>query len=375
MRLLITIFSLLALSGLILFNFANVRPEVSSQGLAFFDIEEDISQFARVYGPRELEFPQDLGAHPDYQTEWWYYTGNLAADDGHRYGFEFTIFRRALSATDAGRTSEWANSQVYFAHFAVSDLGNQTFYHFERFSRAGAGLAGAQGDPYHVWLENWSVQETEAGQIRLYAQTEGVTLDLLLDPIKPMVLQGDQGYSPKSDEPGNASYYYSFTRIQAEGQVSTPDGTAQVTGLAWKDHEWSTSALGPGAIGWDWFALQLDDDREIMYYLVRRDDGTYEPISEGVIVNPDGSTQRIGLKDATVTVLERWTSPHSGGTYPIKWTISIPEADIDLTVTAMMKDQEMNVSTVYWEGAVQIEGTQSGYGYVEMTGYAGELNF
>lgn len=343
--------------------------------------------FARATQPGAVEFPRDLGPHDDYQTEWWYYTGNLATADGRPFGFQFTIFRRALAPpletgflpkNPVSEPSGWRTEQVYLAHFAIADIGAGQFYPAERFSRGAAGLAGAQAEPYRVWLEDWSVEEIAPGQVRLRAQTDEAALDLILNETLPPVLHGDGGLSPKGPEPGNASYYYSIVQQQAAGTVTAGGRTYDVTGRAWKDHEWSTSALSDGAIGWDWISLQLDNGGALMLFEIRREDGTLEATSAGSYITPDGEVQHLSLGDWTLEVTDTWTSPTSGAEYPAGWRITVPSVGLELTGRPQMANQELNVSTVYWEGAVDFTGMLDGApvnaeGYIEMTGYAGSM--
>lgn len=339
--------------------------------------------FARALMPNAIEFPRDFGPHEDYQTEWWYYTGNLETDLGRPFGFQLTIFRRSLVPLQempvSDNASDWRSSQVYLAHFTISDIANEKFYTAERMSRGAAGLAGARSVPYQVWLENWSVEQIEPGQIRLQAQTEEVALDLLLRETMPPVLHGDGGLSQKGSEPGNASYYYSIVHQKTEGTISIAGEPIDVAGLSWKDHEYSTSALSPGSTGWDWFSLQLDDGTALMLFQIRREDGSLDPASSGSFIYADGSVQHLNSEDWQLEVLDRWTSPASGAEYPAAWSLLIPEADLLLEGMALMPNQELNVSTVYWEGAVTFDGTHAGQpvaakGYIEMTGYAGPIS-
>lgn len=340
----------------------------------------DTTGFARALTVREFKFPKDFGAHPDFQTEWWYYTGNLATAEGRRFGYQLTIFRRALAPTQPQRSSEWATNQLYFAHFAVSDIGGGKFYDSDRFSRGAAGLAGAVVDPtVRVWIENWTMeaQNSDASLMRLQATNNPVAIDFTVRQTKPPTLEGDRGLSAKSTESGNASYYYSLTRLETTGTI-TVNGTAySVSGLSWKDHEYSTSVLSKNAVGWDWFSLQLDDKREIMLYRIRRDDGTYEPTSDGTLILPDGSTEHLTLTDYNIEELAKWHSDGSGATYPSRWRVTVkPKTGepITLNIEPLLADQEIRASAVYWEGASRIMGTQgttplNGYGYVELTGY------
>lgn len=331
----------------------------------------DTGKFARVTTVRPFVFPQDHGAHRDYRTEWWYYTGNLADASGRRFGFQLTFFRSALSDAPITRTSTWATNDIYMAHFALTDVQNNRFYAFDRFSRDAAGLAGADGDPYRIFLEDWSAagSGSEGMTMRLIAKQNEVAIDLTLDSSKIPTLQGDRGLSQKGTAIGNASYYYSLTNMTTNGTLNLPnEQPISVTGKAWMDHEWGTSALEGDAVGWDWFALQLDDNREITYFNIRMQDGSIEPRSGGTITLADGSTRKITADQVQLDVLNQWTSP-DGTAYPAKWRLQIPSEQLDLTITPQIANQELPLRIRYWEGTVKIEGSATGYGYVELTGY------
>ncbi len=329
----------------------------------------DISGFKRVQMPRDFKFPKDFGPHPEYQTEWWYYTGNLVDSSGRDFGYQLTFFRRALSSYEVDRESEWASNQIYFAHFALSDIENGEFYSSERWSRSALGLAGAERMPFRVWIDDWSVQG-EGKSFKLKATDGSISINLLLKPAKPVVLQGDKGLSQKSQEPGNASYYFSQTRIDTSGRVIIDGQEFEVRGLSWLDREWSTSALGENQEGWDWFSIQLDDGREIMLYQLRLKDGGIDNYSSGSIVNQNGDLTPLKAADFEIEVLDTWKSSKTGIDYPSKWRISIPGHDIELNVVPLLQDQELLHSFIYWEGAVKISGEGfSGKGYVELTGY------
>jgi predicted secreted hydrolase len=336
--------------------------------------------FALAEGPRSWSFPGDQGPHNDFQTEWWYYTGNVQNADGRHFGYQLTFFRRALvpPSQRQERSSVWATDQVYMAHLALTDAASKRFQSSERFSRGALGLAGAQASPFSVWLEDWRIVQVEPDVYHLRAAQNDITLDLTLRDLKGPILQGDRGYSQKGPEPGNASYYYSLTRLATSGTVSVGDASYPVNGLSWMDHEFSTSYLTRDQVGWDWFALQLNDDTELMLFQIRRADGSIEPLASGTFVAPDGSTYRLTRDDFQITVNTTWRSPHSGATYPAAWTIKVPSLDLTLDIKPYLADQELNLSFTYWEGAVQIRGeragrTVSGSGYIEMTGYAGSM--
>jgi predicted secreted hydrolase len=336
----------------------------------------DAAGFARAAGPREFVFPADHGPHPVFRTEWWYFTGNLTADDGREFGFQLTFFRNALGPDTPAIDSNWATRQAYMGHFALSDVSGREFHAFERFDRGALGLAGAEREPMRVWIGRWqaSSDSSSRSEFRIRAEEDGVGIDLQVDALKPIVLQGVEGLSQKGPEPGNASYYYSLTRMAAVGTVTVGGTEVPVRGLAWLDREWSTSALSPGLAGWDWFALQLDDGSELMVYRLRKDDGGTAPFSAGTFVRRDGSAVRLSADDFVLGESGRWTSPR-GGFYPSGWEIRVPRLDLDLTVVPRLDDQELDLAFRYWEGAVAVGGRRNGRdvagrGYVELTGYA-----
>ena len=339
----------------------------------------DYSNFARVLEPREFAFPEDHGPHPEYALEWWYFTGNLDSDQDRHFGYELTFFRIALGPEQRDRESDWATSQLYMGHFALTDVENDRFYSFERFSRQALDLAGAtvsEDQTFRVWLEGWSIDGDGSAMptVRLKAAEEDITIDLTLESGKPLTLQGDRGYSRKGPAQGNASYYYSITRMPTTGTLSIGRQSFNVAGTSWMDREWSTSALADNQVGWDWFALQLSDGRDLMFYQLRLQDGGIDPFSSGTVTGADGSTLPLASDDFQIQVLDRWESPF-GGSYPSKWRVGISAASLDLVITPYIKNQELDLSVRYWEGAVQISGTSSGQpiggsGYVELTGYA-----
>ena len=336
----------------------------------------DDSGFEFATGPREFVFPEDHGPHPEYALEWWYYTGNLQTSEGRRFGYEVTFFRRGVGTGGAARSSEWATEQIYFAHFALTDVENDEFYAFERYSRDALGLAGATGSPFRVWIEDWSASGAEGGvlPVRLKAHDENVAIDLVLNSEKPIVLHGEDGFARKGGRPGEASYYYSMTRMPTTGAVSLDGDSYSVTGLSWLDREWSSAQLSEDHVGWDWFALQLSDGREIMYYQLRPRDGIENGVALGTLVGADGSYSALGASDVSIEALDQWQNP-IGGTYPSRWRLRIPREELDIEITPYISDQELDTLIRYWEGAVSVRGTiegrpVGGSGYVELTGYA-----
>ncbi len=336
--------------------------------------------FQRANGPREWDFPTDFGPHPDYQTEWWYYTGNLQAETGEHFGYQLTFFRRALLPVQERdeRDSAWGTEQVYMAHFALTDVAAKEHYAFERFTRGAAGLADAQAEPFQVWLENWQVVQTGENEYHLRAEQDGVGLDLQMKDIKAPIFHGDQGYSQKGPDPGNASYYFSQTRLKSEGVVEVNNTTYPVTGLSWMDHEFSTSALSKGQVGWDWFSIQLDNGSELMIFQIRRSENSIDPFSSGTWISPRGETIHLDQEHFKFQVLDTWQSATSGGEYPAAWRLQIPTLQLTLEIEPYVADQEMEVSYAYWEGAVKVSGEMdgqavAGHGYVEMTGYSASM--
>jgi predicted secreted hydrolase len=327
--------------------------------------------YLRAVEPRVFTFPDDHGPHPGFRNEWWYLTGNLAAEDGRRFGYQLTFFNLQLprsAITDSA--SNWHSERIWMAHFAVTDAAGRQHYAFERFARENPGLAGAQVEPFSVWLEDWRIRGT-AGSADLpwqvQATEEDIGLDLQLSSAKAPVLQGDAGLSRKSATPGNASYYYSLTRLPTRGTLQLGNETLEVTGNSWLDREWSTSALDVDQTGWDWFSLQFDDGTELMYYQLRDLQGQAHPFSAGKHMANDGTTTTLSSQELVLDALTHWTSP-TGITYTTTW--SMKTRNLDLKIEAVLPDQWMNLSLPYWEGAVvvidQTSGALLGRGYLEM---------
>lgn len=359
------------------------EPSVSTQSRDSIQLSTALNSgdndegYARAFAPRLFSFPQDHGPHPQFRTEWWYFTGNLDDRNGRPFGYQLTFFRICMSSKPVTAVSPWQTNEFYTAHFALSDITGRTFHSHERFNRAAMGLAGAKEHTLHVWLDNWSVepQRKNIFPLRLRATQDDVAIDLMLEQGKPPVLQGDQGLSQKSAEPGNASYYYSLTRMPTSGTIHIRDQRFAVHGSSWMDREWSTSALGDDQVGWDWYSLQLSDQREIMFYRLRKRDGSTDIYSAGTLVSPDGTVQRLGHQDVEIATLSHSKSPRSGALYPARTRLNLPKEELVLEVAPLLADQELDVSVRYWEGAIAVRGTAQGVpvngrGYLELTGYA-----
>jgi len=326
--------------------------------------------FARAETVRAFHFPADHGPHPDFRTEWWYWTGNLETATHRRFGYQYTLFRVGLTpgavVTPPGG-SAWSTNQVYFAHLALSDPADHRFIAVHDEVRGAVGLAGAQADPFRVWIGTWEVAGWNPCHLQArHAGADPFALDLLLAPGKPLVLEGDHGLSAKGG--GGASYYYSCTRMPTTGRITTASGSFGVQGDSWMDREWSTTALSHNQVGWDWFALQLADGRDLMLYRMRLASGGFDPASSGTLVAADGTAIHLTQAQFTIHAGGAWTSPH-GEVYPDTWQVQVPAAGIDCRLTPVMDDQELDVGFRYWEGAVDISGAPGGRGYVELTGY------
>jgi predicted secreted hydrolase len=351
---------------------ADERAEPPSQ-LAEL-LSADAEGYARALEQREFRFPADHGPHPDFRNEWWYVTGNLDGPYDRRFGYELTIFRFSLAPERPEAESAWRTNQVYIAHLAITDVEDEQFLVAQRYSRGALGLAGARSDPFSVWIDDWSISEQRQGAWRLVADNGDFAIDVALTPQKPPVLNGAAGLSQKSSDPGNASYYYSIPRLATQGTVRIEGREFAVTGMSWLDREWSTSALADNQVGWDWFALQFSDGYDLMYYGLRRTDGSRDPYSGGTLIGADGVATHLDRDDVEITVLDTWDSPE-GGTYPSRWRLRSAQHGLDIEVTPVLADQELFTTVRYWEGAVDVSGARngnpiSGRGYVELTGYA-----
>ncbi|MCW8906685.1 MAG: carotenoid 1,2-hydratase [Sedimenticola sp.] len=328
--------------------------------------------FARARTVREFRFPEDHGGHPDYRNEWWYFTGNLESGEGRRFGYQVTFFRFSLQPpTDDSPPSAWAGNPVWMAHVALTDAEGGGHLAQERLIRSGPGLAGVEVEPLRVWLQDWQLRAGDTGfPWQLDIDAAGFSLKLELQPGVGVVLQGDQGLSQKSAQPGNASYYYSLPRMQSTGSISVAGKTHRVSGLSWFDREWGTSALAPDQAGWDWFSLQFNNGESLMFYHLRQQNGESDPHSAGSLVGANGVTQPLGLDDVELTPLDWWDGPN-GNRYPVAWSLRLKRQQRALIVRAILPDQEMDLSVRYWEGAVDVveNGLPVGRGYMELTGY------
>lgn len=336
----------------------------------------------RVYKQAEsgyhYSFPQDHFSHDSYKTEWWYYTGHLTASDGSTYGYQLTFFRTALDVENKIENSFWQVNDLHMAHFCLSDINKNTFMANHRIRREGLGIAGAEKKQFKVWNQNWSTSKNGDSH-HLMAKDGNYSIDLELNETKQPVIQGQKGISRKAFAPGCASHYYSITRMNTKGSITVDGKKLNVQGQSWMDHEFGSNQLTKDQIGWDWFSIQLDDNRELMFYLMRLNSGGYDPVSSGTIIDSDGSSKHLTAKDFSITPTGTWKSNKTQAVYPSGWKIALNSESLELFIVPKIKNQELvkgeGNPVSYWEGACNVTGklkekSIKGQSYVELTGYA-----
>ncbi|RDH43221.1 lipocalin-like domain-containing protein [Zooshikella ganghwensis] len=365
------------------------KPAFSVTGLLQTNLNDLSIFYPRVKTPIPLEWPADHYAHPKYRSEWWYFTGHMSPESSRTstslskqqnlskppiLGFQFTLFRQRALPPITQKTihNAWQTPQIYMGHLAITHHQAQRHRAAQRFSREGPGLAGVSDNQRYLHVLDWQIQPTPNGwwPVRISArdQKQQIGINLQLFPLKPVVLQGNLGFSQKSNHPENASMYYSYTRLKAWGSMYWQNQSTTVKGLAWFDHEWSSSSLGANQVGWSWFALQLDNYHELMLYQIRNKQGEIS-WSDAAMIDESGSRLPLKVSDITIDTLQHWTSSKTGRRYPSQWRITIPRYAIDLDIMPTINDQEMRLALHYWEGAVTLSGSHKGQGYVELTGY------
>jgi predicted secreted hydrolase len=329
------------------------------------------------------EWPRDHGPHREFKTEWWYFTGNVRASDGRRFGYELTFFRSGLRPPGApAAKSRFAVQDLKIAHFALTNVNAGTFVHWQIVSRGAfdeAGNGDGTKEPRLAWLGEWSVTLQPDGSFQLAASEAGSAVNLTLQPVKAMVAHGQDGVSRKAAGPGHASHYYSATRLKTRGTISVDGILLAVEGESWFDHEWATNQLAPEQKGWDWFSLQFNDGSELMIYQLRRRDGTADPASSGTWIAADGTTHHLHADELKLTPVRWWQSKKTGGRYPIGWRIEVPALTLVAEISTPVEAQELVLQPIsYWEGLIDARATRAGkpvtaHGYLELTGYAGEV--
>jgi predicted secreted hydrolase len=344
--------------------------------------------FKRALPGRTFSFPQDHFSHPEFKTEWWYYSGHLQSlgNDNRSFGYQLTFFRTGLNRDTKNQKSKWSIQDLYFAHLAITDESKKKFEYLEKISRGSLGEAGAVSyktgeKTFRVWIENWSVEGKgpTMQDHSLKAGDKNLGIDLMLTPEKNPVIHGQNGISQKAEGEGYASHYYSITRLKTEGRIFLQNKEIPVKGMSWMDHEFGSSQLREYQAGWDWFSIQLDKGMELMFYQIRWRDGKIDPYSSGTIIYADGTHKHLSKKEFQIEVLDQWKSSKSKAVYPSKWKIKVPGHQIELTLSPTVKNQELitkeSTRVTYWEGSIKVEGKYQGsptkgLGYAELTGYA-----
>jgi len=329
-----------------------------AQAQGFAGLGSAVVGFSNPVAGTTFDFPADHGPHPEYRIEWWYLTANLTGPDGTPYGLQWTLFRSAL-APEAGEG--WSAPQVWMGHAAVTTAND----HFvaERLARGGIGQAGVTAVPFDAWIDDWRLHGQTFETLQMRASGPDFAYAMYLTATGPLVFHGEDGFSVKSAD-GQASYYYSQPFYAVSGVLTLPEGEVPVTGTAWLDREWSSQPLSEGQSGWDWFSLSFDDGAKLMGFVLRGADGDYSSATwitaEGVAITyPDGTFTARPLSEVIV----------AGREVPVLWQVTLPAQGIDVTVSAINPNAWMDVLIPYWEGPVTVEGSHSGQGYLEMTGY------
>jgi predicted secreted hydrolase len=330
---------------------------VQAMAQGFAGLGTTAGDFARPEPGTVLHFPADHGAHPAFKIEWWYVTANLTGPDGTAYGLQWTLFRSALQPHDG---QGWQTPQLWMGHAAVTTPEKQ--FVAERLARGGIGQAGVQAQPFEAFIDDWELAGPDLDHLHMTGAGTQFAYDVGLTATGPLVLHGQNGYSVKSGT-GQASEYYSQPFFKLTGTLTLPEGKVPVTGTAWLDHEWSSQPLAQDQTGWDWFSLSFDSGAKLMGFVLRgatdytaatwiAADGTASPLPEGAF---------------TASPLARHTV--AGHAVPVEWRVTLPDRGVDVTVKALNPDAWMATSVPYWEGPVRITGSQTGVGYLEMTGY------
>jgi predicted secreted hydrolase len=332
---------------------------VFAQGFAGLGTQAE--GFAEPRAGLALQFPQDHGAHPDFRIEWWYLTANLKDAQGTPYGVQWTLFRTALAP---GEAEGWQSPQIWMGHAGMTSAAQH--FSAERLARGGIGQAGVTTDPFHAWIDDWDMSgASDLSQLEFSALGRDFSYQLSADTAKPLVLQGDAGYSVKSAA-GQASYYYSQPNYRIQGTITLPSGPVAVSGNGWLDREWSSQPLSQDQTGWDWFSLRFDSGDKLMGFVLRGQNGvedfrsgTWISASGEVTALPPGAFRAVPLAQVAV----------AGRKIPTRWEVSLPKKEVFVIVEALNPQSWMDVSLSYWEGPVTVSGSHTGSGYLEMTGY------
>lgn len=358
----------------LIFSCGGPGEEVSAPGSLQDWMGGDGGNWKQAVSGRSWKFPADHADHPDFQSEWWYFTGILESDEGKRFGYQFTVFRRGMGKVSGSAGSKWVADQLYMGHLAISDIDGKKHISREKMGRNALEMAGVSTKPVRIWLENWKMEAGNANgdffPLNISAHSSGISLDLQLEE-GMFVLHGDNGFSPKGEN--SASYYYSYVQIPTSGSLKIGEQSYSVKGKSWFDHEFFSNALDKDQKGWDWFSLQNEDGSALMLFRVRSDK---ESFLSGTFIDSSEKTHALSAGDIFLESV-RYEKVASGNRYPLKWKVRVPSQSLDFMVEPFFPNQEMKTGISYWEGAVHAEGSlrnkpMKAVGYLEMTGYAGE---
>ena len=322
--------------------------------------------FASVVPGKTLEFPRDHGPHPDYRIEWWYLTANLRDEAGTEWGAQWTLFRQAMAP--GAEQEGWANRQLWMGHAAVTSA--ETHRYAEKFARGGVGQAGAQAQPFHAWIDSWEMRGPDsfsaqnAAPLAVSASGADFSYALSLECDRPLVLQGDGGYSRKSER-GQASYYYSQPWYRASGSVTLGDRQTAVTGRAWMDREWSSQPLASDQTGWDWFSLHLEVGEKVMLFRLRQKDG--RNYFAGNWIDANGRSEPLAA--STITMTPMAFTGIGNRKMPTSWRVIVADRGLQIDSVPLNPGSWMGTRFAYWEGPISFRGSHTGVGYLEMTGY------
>lgn len=332
----------------------------------FAGLGENAEAFATVAPGRPFVFPADHGPHPEFRIEWWYVTANLTNADGAAYGVQWTLFRQAMKP--GANVEGWANQQVWMGHAAVTSATTHRLS--ETLARGGIGQANVEATPFAAWIDAWEMRGRDGfdaqrtAPLDLKASGADFSYALRLDADRPLVLQGDHGYSRKSDR-GQASYYYSQPFFTASGTITVDGKPIAVTGRAWMDREWSSQPLASDQTGWDWFSLHLPNDEKLMLYRLRQQNGRENLF--GNWITPDGRSTEIAASGNSIVPIT--TTEIDGHKLPTSWRVSLPARGLAIETTPLNPNSWMATSVPYWEGPIRFNGSHAGIGYLELTGY------
>ncbi len=346
--------------------FALGLDTAAARAQGFAGLGKDAEGFTAVVPGKSFAFPTDHGPHPDFRIEWWYLTANLRDAAGAAFGVQWTLFRQAMRPGPQGEG--WASQQLWLAHAAVTRADTHRFA--EKFARGGVGQAGVETKPFQAWIDSWQMRGLDGfrddtiAPLELSASGTDFAYTLRCEADRALVLQGDAGYSRKSQRE-QASYYYSQPFFKASGRITIDDRSVDVTGLAWMDREWSSQPLASDQTGWDWLSLHFDSGEKLMLYRMRQTDGRHYASANWI--SPDGKTRPIASADIAMT--PKTFTAIGGRKIPTTWDIAIAPLSLSIECVPLNPDSWMGTSFAYWEGPIRFAGSHNGVGYLELTGY------